>query len=113
MDPATLAILAFIGIVGIVMLGKLLGHVFGAVTIILALMNDLVDLGIISVYPELGWVADLIVFLLILIMYRNAGALISLLDLVPGYGYLPFHTAALLISWSIKRREETTYVTKK
>ena len=114
MDPVTLAILVFIGIVGIAMLGSLLGHLLGAAAIILAIMNDLMDLGIVSVMPELGWIADIAVFFILLLVYRNAGALISLLDLVPGYSFLPFHTLSLLVSWKIKqRREETVYVVKK
>jgi len=114
MDLVTLGILAFIAIVGIAMLGKLLSHLLGAAAIIAAIMNDLVDLGIVIAVPELGWLADLAVFFLILLVYRNAGALISLLDLVPGYGFLPFHTLSLLVSWKIKqRREGAIYVVKK
>lgn len=66
MDLATLAILAFIAIVGIGMLGKLLGHLLGAATIITAIINDLVDPGIVVIVPELGWLADLAVFFLVL-----------------------------------------------
>ena len=114
MDPVTLAILVFIGIVGIAMLGSLLGHLLGATAIILALMNDLVDLGIVTVIPELGWIADIAVFFILLLVYRNAGALLSLLDLIPGYGFLPFHTLSLLVSWKLQRkREEAIYVIKK
>jgi len=113
MDPVTLAILVFIGIVGIAMLGSLLGHLLGATAIILALMNDLVDLGIVTVIPELGWIADIAVFFILLLVYRNAGALLSLLDLIPGYGFLPFHTLSLLVSWRLKKREEAVYVIKK
>ena len=114
MDIVTLAILAFIAIVGIGMLGRLLGHLIGAAAIIAAIINDLVDIGIIVIIPELGWLADLATFFLILLAYRNAGALISLLDLIPNFGFLPFHTLSLLISWKIRqRREETVYVVKK
>jgi len=113
MDPVTLAILAFIGIVGIAMLGNLLGHILGAAAIVLAIMNDLVDLGIVLVIPELGWIADVVVFFVILLVYRNAGALISLLDLVPGYGFLPFHTLSLLVSWKIRQKSERVYVVRR
>ena len=114
MELVTLTILAFIAIVGICMLGRLLGHLVGATAIIAAIINDLVDIGIIVIVPELGWLADLATFFLILLAYRNAGALISLLDLIPGYGFLPFHTLSLLISWKIRqRKEETVYVIKK
>jgi len=113
-DLVTLAILVFIGIVGIAMLGSLIGHLFGAAAIILALMNDLMDLGIVLVIPELGWIADIIVFFVLLLVYRNAGAFISLLDLIPGYGFLPFHTLSLAVSWKLKqKREEAIYVIKK
>jgi len=114
MDIVTLAILAFIAVVGIGMLGKLLGHLIGVAAIIAAIINDLADIGIIVIIPELGWLADLAVFFLILLTYRNAGALISLLDLIPNFGFLPFNTLSLLISWKIRqRKEETVYVIKK
>jgi len=113
MDIVTLAILAFIAIVGIGMLGRLLGHLIGAAAIIVAIINDLVDIGIIVIIPELGWLADLATFFLILLAYRNAGALISLLDLIPNFGFLPFHTLSLLISWKLKQKREETYVVRK
>jgi len=113
MDIVTLAILAFIAVVGIAMLGKLLGHLIGAAAIIAAIINDLVDIGIIAIIPELGWLADLAIFLLILLAYRNAGALISLLDLIPNFGFLPFHALSLLVSWKIRQKSGKAYVVRR
>lgn len=106
MDPVTLAILGFIVLVGIIMLGKLIGSILNAVAIVLAIVNDLTDIGIIKVAPATGWLGDIITFLAILLAFRNAGALISLLDLVPSLGFLPFHTLALLVSWRIRKKKE-------
>ena len=106
MDPVTLAILLFIAIAGLLLLGKLIGHLIGALAIVAAIVNDLADIGIFAVTPNLGWVGDIVVFILILLAYRNAGALISLLELVPGLGILPLHTIALLASWRIKKEKE-------
>ena len=113
MDLVTLAILVFIAIVGLGMLGRLLGHLIGAATIIAAIINDLADIGVVVIVPELGWLADLATFFLILLAYRNAGALISLLDLVPSFGFLPFHTLSLLVSWKIGQKSEKVYVARR
>ena len=113
MDPVTLAILLFIAVAGLLLLGKLLGHLIGALAIVAAIVNDLADIGIFTVAPNLGWVGDIIVFILILLAYRNAGALISLLEIVPVLGILPLHTIALLISWKLKQKREETHVVRK
>jgi len=96
-----LLFLGFIFVVAIVMLGDLLR----GVTIVLALINDLYDLGALTfafpgadVLLGLGWIFDVIVFILIAVSYRSACSLISLLDLIPIFGYLPFHSLALLLS---------------
>jgi len=108
MDFLLLLFLGFIFVVAIVMLGDLLR---GA-TIVLALMNDLYDLGVlVFAFPEvdvllsLGWIFDVIVFILIAVSYRSAYSLISLLDLIPMLGFLPFHSLSLLLS-KIKRKKK-------
>jgi len=106
MDIVSLAILAFIALVGIVLLGKLLGHIVGAVAIIFALINDLSDLGFIHVEPATGWFGDVITFIAIALAFRSPASLIALLDLIPGLTILPLHTTALLMSWLHKRRKE-------
>jgi len=118
MDVATLAVLVFIAVVGLIMLGKLLGHLIGAIAIIAAIVKDLADIGVIVIFPDLGWIADLVVFFLILLSFRNIGAFLSLPDLVPIIGFLPFHTLSLLISWAKQRREKeekerAIYIAKK
>ena len=109
MDPVTLAILLFIAIAGLLLLGKLIGHLIGALAIVAAIVNDLADIGIFTITPNLGWVWDIVVFILILLAYRNTGALISLLEIVPVLGILPLHTIALLVSWRFRKKSEKVY----
>ena len=113
MDPVTLAILLFIAIAGLLLLGKLIGHLIAALAIVAAIVNDLADIGIFTITPNPGWVGDIIVFILILLAYRNAGALTSLLEIVPVLGILPLHTIALLISWKLKQKREEAQVLRK
>ena len=113
MDYITFGILCFIGLVFLVMVWKILGSLIVAAGIAAGILNDLCDLGILTFGFVEGWIFDVIAFILIALAFRNIYTLISLIDLIPGLGFLPFHSLAMLLAWiRSPRKVEKIYVKK-
>jgi len=105
MDTLTMITIAIIGIIGVAMLYRISRNMWGVVAIILAMLNDLSDIGLLSLQGY-EWVWDVAVFVLLLLWCRNYGSFIALLDIIPYVSGVPFNTIAVAVAYAMKEREE-------
>lgn len=106
MDYLTIATLVTVAVVGIVMLSQLTKNIWAVITIVLAIMNDIADIGLLTL-SGYSWMWDAIVFGLTALWCQNLGAFIILLDAVPvlPIPQLPLTTIGLIIAYYIKEKK--------
>ena len=110
MDITTISIIV-IGIIGIALLYSMSRNILGVIVVILAILNDLADLGLVSLQGY-EWVWDVAVCVLLLLWCRNLGAFIALADMIPPingvpFNVIPFNVIAVAVSYGLKARKES------
>ena len=104
MDIQTLVTIAVVAGAGLYMLSRLAGEIVEAAAIILALLNDLSDIGLLfAPIPVTGVMLDVAVAGLLFLAYKSPLAFIALADILPQVSRYPLATVALLLSYATAR----------
>ena len=98
-----------IGIVGLIILVivsfYVIPRILPVIAIALAVINDLLDLGLIGTVPITGDVLDIITSIVLAIGLRKIYTAISLAELIPGIDFLPIHTLSAILSLTIGKKK--------